>query len=138
MNLIEAIKNDKEFQKKPPNEQEALLLLANRFMEDDKAIYMTPDELANKLGTGSSKSWRKLLNLKAMHGYIQEELEKDFEINHRSVLLKQYQKAAYQGDTQAANTFLKQYEALQDNASQMKIILHYIPRPEEEKENGEV
>lgn len=127
--LSYSLSNFDKFKQLSPQDQTALLMSARKFEEYHGSHFLSPDELSTELG-GQPSTWRRFLTLKPVRDYITRKVTEDTEIMNRQALYKQAQKAAQNGDTQAAKYITALAEANATATNQQHVILHYIPRPE--------
>lgn len=134
--LIYALNNNDKFKQLPPNQKQVFLMLAQKFQDHPGSHFLSPQELAETLGS-SERAWRTFLTLKPVRDYIIRRTQEDVEINFRQALAKQAMKAALSGDNQAAKFIKELYELNQEANNNTHIILHYIPRPDTTQNENE-
>lgn len=114
-----------------PPQKEAFFQLAKRFESQYMSHFMSPEQLAEKLG-GNPDTWRQFLTLKPVEDYIHAQMQDDVEILHRQALFIQAKKAVKTGDNQAAKFIKELSEIYSNQTNQTKVVLHYVPRPNQE------
>lgn len=129
--LSYTIQHFEKFKAMPPNQQQAMIMNASKFEQHYDSHFMSPEELADKLG-GSAATWRQFLTLKPVRDYVERKVREDTDILNRQALFKQAQKAIKSGDSSAAKILGQLAEANATQTNQQQVILHYVKRPERE------
>lgn len=108
-----------------------LLHLANRFQEDTTYLFLDPQELWEATNLGTVDGWKELLNLQETKNYIQGQMAAIAQISQRKTFQSLVQ-MALSGNQQAAKQVQELSGVLNSQDTNRVVVLHRIPRPEEE------
>lgn len=128
--LTETLQKYPLFKELTLDKQHVLLTLAQEFEDNDLALYLSPQELQQKL-TGTKEHWELLLGLEPTKNYIKKAMAERTQIAHRKAFAA-LQAQAQQGNVQAAKQIQELAGITQD--TNRTVILHRVDRPKPKQE----
>lgn len=129
MGLIDTLKRYSPFQAMPIHQQEVYNRLAEEFEDSiDLAMYLTPKELASKLGVGNAEQWQTLLQMEPVKIFIKSEMTQQVQIAQRKSIQAIAKEAAL-GNVQAAKQVQELSGILSQADNNKIVILHQVNRP---------
>lgn len=126
--LIEMLKQNQPFQMQPLDKQEIIIRLATEFEDNPLALYLTPEELQNKLNLGNKQQWFDFLNLDPVKNYIKTQMAHQSQIAQRKAF-KSLQQQALDGNVQAVKEINELSGVMNQGDQNKTVVLHHIQRP---------
>jgi hypothetical protein len=137
--LIDTLKQSKQFQDLPKNQQDIVAALTFHFENTEESLYQSPRELEESTGRGTKEQWQQFLNLEPVKNYIKAEMNHQAQVAQRRAFLA-LQQSAQGGNVQAAKE-INELSGIMDKQDNSKVVvLIRVDRPrlmEKEKENKE-
>lgn len=134
--LLDMLKEDKVFKDMPYDQQDLMARLANDFILDQSNLFKTADELEESMVIGNAAHWQRFLNLSPVIMYIKGQMSSIAQVASRKGFLA-LQKEAQQGNVSAIKQINELAGIMNKEDNNKVIIMHHIPRPKEENEDGE-
>ena len=133
--LTEMLQESGSLDTLPLPQKTILLRLAQRFQSQTNYLFMNPEELELNTGLGNKDQWADLLKMQECKNFIKGQMAALAEIAQRKTF-QSLVKQALEGNHQAAKQVQELSGIMNQQDTNRTIVLHAIPRPPKEVQNG--
>jgi hypothetical protein len=131
--LIDTLKQSKQFQEMPMNQQEIIAALAFYFEQTEEALYMTPRQLEETTKRGTREQWQAFLQLEPVKNFIKAEMHHQAQVAQRQTFLA-LQQAAKSGNVQAAKEINELSGIMSQQDNNKVVVLIRVNRPSQKED----